>query len=400
MDKYSYKAKSLTGKEITGLVEARSSKEALKLLHEKKLIVFNLHSKNQKFALAYLSVFQKVSQKDVAAMTRQLATMINAGLTLTASLSNIRDQSKPAVVTILNEIIKQVEGGSSFYEALAEHPKTFTQIYLSLIKSGEAAGNLDKVLAQMADSLEKNQMFTRKIKGAMIYPAIIMIGMIVVVFIMMIFVIPQLTSMYEEFSADLPFTTKILISTSEFTAKFWYIILVAVFGGLIAFKRWRKTKFGREKTDTLILKLPVAGKLVKKISLTQITRTLAMLISAGVPIIEALGIVSQAANNSIFENSIKQSAKDVEKGVPLTTALEKFEEYPSFVIQMVSVGEQTGKLGEVLARVANQFDQEAEETIKGLTSALEPLMMVILGIGVAFIVISIITPIYKLTSQF
>lgn len=400
MQKYSYKAKTSHGKEVSGAVEARSEKDALKLLHNKKLIVFFLREKQKTSPLSFLDNLKGVSSKEIVEFTRQLATMIHAGLTLNNSLSILQDQTSPLMSKVLNGVLRKIEGGSSFHQALSAYPNIFSNIYLSLVKSGETAGKLDEVLNQLADSLEKQEAFKRKVKGALIYPSLVIVGMFIVTFIMMIYVVPRLTEMYQEMSADLPLPTKILIAVSSFVSSFWYLVFIALGGLFYGFKRWRQTTTGKKTFDRFILKVPIVGNLTTKVILTQITGTLAMLINSGVPIIEALNIVSGASSNVIFERSIKEAAKGVEKGWPLTTSLERFEEYPSVVIQMIAVGEQTGKVGEVLTKVAAYFEQESEDAIKGLTTAIEPLMMVVLGLGVGFIVISIITPIYNLTSQF
>lgn len=400
LEKFNYKAKTKNGRVVTGIVEAVSQTDAVRLLQDKKLVVFSLHPRTGRSFGAVLSSLRGVSDRDATELTRQLATMIGAGLTLVNSLSILQEQAKPAVAKLLAEVARKVQGGASFYESLRQHPKVFSRVYLSLVRSGEMAGKLDKVLLEMADSLEKDQAFRRKIKGAMVYPSIVLIGMVAVAFIMMIYVVPKLTEMYQEVQADLPLPTQILVGVSNFVSRFWALIILATIGLVFGIKHWRNTPSGRDKFDHFILRVPVVNKLLTKIILTQITRTFSMLISAGVPIIESLNIVAEAANNVVYETSVKEAAYAVEKGMTLSNALEKFEEYPPLVIQMISVGEQTGKVGEVLARVANYFEQEAEEAIKGLTTAIEPLMMIILGIGVGFIVISIITPIYNLTSQF
>lgn len=400
MQKYNYRAKTKSGKTVKGIVETRSKKEALRLLHGKKLIVFSLQEKRKKSLFAFLQNLRGVSNKEIMDFTRQLSTMINSGLTLTNALTILQDQARPAMDKMLSVIIRKIEGGATFHSALLTYPNVFSKVYVSLIKSGEAAGKLDRILGELADSLEKQEAFKRKVKGALIYPAIVITGMVIVAFIMMVYVVPKLTEMYEEMEADLPLPTQVLIGISNFLASFWYLVVIAAISLIYGFNRWRRTYLGREAFDSFILKIPIIGKLITKIILTQVIRTLSMLINAGVPIIEALNIVADAANNAIFERSIREAAKKVEKGLPLTVALEKYEEYPTVVIQMISVGEQTGKVGEVLARVAVYFEQEAEVAIKGLTTAIEPLMMIVLGIGVGFIVISIITPIYNLTSQF
>ncbi len=400
MRKFSYKARTFKGKTVTGIVEAVSKKEALILLHEKNLVVFKLGEKRTGPGLSFLLLFRKISSKELTEFTRQLSTMIKAGLTLTNSLTIIQEQSQSKMTRILSDIIRKIEAGSTFHQALSSHRDVFSKTYISLVKSGETAGKLDQILAQLADNLEKQQAFKRKVQSALLYPSLIIGAMVAVAFIMMVYVVPKLTQMYQEMEAQLPLPTQILINISKFMAAFWYLIILMVLAAFFLFRKWRKTKHGREVSDRFFLHLPLIGKLIGKVVLTQISRTLSMLINAGVPIIESLNIVAEAASNVIFEDSIRLAAKAVEKGLPLTSALEKFEEYPPIVIQMVSVGEQTGKVGEVLGKIATYFEQETEMAIKGLTTAIEPLMMIILGIGVGFIVLSVITPIYNLTSQF
>lgn len=400
MEKFTYKAKNQEGQQVVGIVEASAYQEAVNLLHSKGLIILRLKPKKSSAAAGILNKINKVKSKDVSTLTRQLATMIKAGLTLTACLNVLQEQAKPAMAMMLNNVVRKIEGGSTFHEALATYPEVFPQVYIALVKSGEAAGKLDEILDQLAETLEKQEAFKRKIVGALIYPVIIIIGMIAVAFVMMIFVVPQMTEMYTDMDATLPFSTQILISVSTFMANFWYLIIILVGGGIWLFNRWHKTTVGRHTIDKLVLKIPIIGILLTKVILTQMTRTLSMLIGAGVPIIEALEIVADIAGNVIFSESMHLAAKGVEKGLPLTSSLERFEEYPVVVIQMIAVGEQTGKVGEVLAKVAVYFEQESESAIKALTTAIEPLMMVVLGIGVGFIVISVITPIYNLTSQF
>lgn len=400
MKRFKYKAKTTKGTTVNGLVEGINKKQAARILQERNLTVFSLQEKNLNKFNFLLNIFHHLSSKDITEFTRQLATMIGAGLSLIDSLIILQEQSKPAMAKIIEDIIKEVEGGSSFHKALLKHTDVFSKIYLALIKSGETAGSLDEVLKKMASSLEKQEEFKSKVKGAMIYPIIVVIGMIGVIFIMMVYVVPKLTSMYEEFGTTLPMSTQILINFSKFMTKFWPLVFIFFGGGIYGFRYWKKTANGRRIFDRLMLKLPVVGVLKTKIILTDITRTFSMLLGAGVSVIEGLNIVAEAANNVIFEESIRKAAKSVEKGFPLTTTFEKFEEYPPIFTQMVSVGEETGKLDEILARLSKQFEMESETAVKGLTSAIEPLMMVVLGIGVGFIVISIITPIYNLTSQF
>jgi type IV pilus assembly protein PilC len=252
----------------------------------------------------------------------------------------------------------------------------------------------------MADNLEKERDFRSKVKGAMIYPAIVVTGMIIVAIIMMTFVIPKMLTMYEEFDAELPAVTQLLINITHLFQNYWVIMLGLLGGGIYGLRLWHKTEKGRQQLDRLVLRTPIFGDLQKKVILTNVTRTLGMLVGAGVSIIEGLNIVSETANNVIFEDALKQSAKAVEKGLPLAGTINKYDFFPPIVPQMIGVGEETGKLDEVLGRLAKHFEAESDVAVKTLTTAIEPLMMILLGVGVGFMVIAIILPIYNLTAQF
>lgn len=401
MERFRYLASDKKGRKVKGEVEAGNQVQAQSILRSKELFIIDL----EKIDLAsnwmkWLKSWQRVKSDDVVHFTRQLATMINAGLPLTTSLSLLRYQSNLAMAKMINEVLRQVEGGGSFFKALNEFKDTFNQVYLALIQTGEAAGVLEKVLMRLSDNLEKQAEFRAKTKSALIYPVIIMVAMVAVAAVMMIFVIPKLTSLYDEFGAELPSMTKILIGISNFMVKTWYLGIIGVAAGGYFFGKWKRTAKGRAIYDAKILKLPIIGPLKAKVILTEITRTLALLVETGIPIIEALEIVANAADNETFSHSIKMAAKDVERGIPLAAAIGKYEHFPPLVGQMLAVGEETGKVDEVMFNVSKYFETESEQAIKGLTTAIEPLMMILLGVGVAFLVIAIILPIYNLTSQF
>jgi len=342
----------------------------------------------------------RVSSNDVVNFTRQLATMITAGLPLTDALSILEIQSRPALVKVVGEVSREIEGGGNLADALGKHPQVFDKVYVSLIKAGESAGVLDRVLSRLADNLEKQRDFNNKVKGAMVYPIIIVIGMGIVGAIMIIFVLPKMLAVYQDFQAELPAPTKILLGFSNFITNFWYlalIIAVALIGGLTFVMRKPEL---RPYLDQFYFRLPVIGTLKKNIILTEFTRTLSLLISTGILIVEALNIVEHSMGNSIYEKTIKEAAVEVEKGIPLADTLARSGVFPPILPQMVSVGEETGKLDEVLSRVSSYFEQEADVAVKGLTTALEPLIMIVLGVGVGFLIIAVIMPIYNLTSKF
>jgi len=400
MKKFRYRAKTSEGKTVEGLVEANTDSGAVATLRARNLIIISLNELGNSPMNSFLLLFQRLSFSDVVEFTRQLATMISAGLPLTDALDSLRSQSKPAMAKVLGEILNDIRAGGSLHESLAKHPKIFPKIYLALVKSGETAGTLDDVLRKLADNMEKQQGFASRVKSAMIYPIIVMVAMIAVAFLMMTLVIPKLMGMYTELGADLPLPTKVLIAVSTFFAQFWWLVLGIVFGGSYGFNIWHQTDEGRHVVDGFWFKIPLIGNLQEKVILTGITRTLAMLITTGVSIIESLNIVAESADNVIIEEAIKTSAKEVEKGIPLSVSFSRYDFFPPIVSQMIAVGEETGKLNEVLDRVSAHFEEESDLAIKTLTASIEPIMIIILGIGVGFLVMGIIFPIYNLTSKF
>jgi len=401
MNKYFYKAKDASGQVITGEVEASDERQAAKLVRNRGLTVIAIIPQKEGIFSIFKKLRDRITHGDITAFTRQLSTMINAGLPITEALLILRNQSKGSMQKMVAQILADVEGGSSLSAAISKHPKVFTPTYIALIKSGEVGGVLDEVLLRLADNMEKQQEFRSKVKGALIYPVIIVVGMIIVALIMMIFVIPRLLTLYSEFNAELPLPTRILMGVSNFFFRLWPIFLLLFFFALYSFKAYRATAKGRRKTDELIFKIPIIGELSKQVILTELTRTLSLMVGAGVSILEGLSISAEVVNNAVIKDALKDAATLVEKGFPVAYSFAKHPEaFPYLLSQMVAVGEETGKMDEVLNKVSHVFEVESDEKVKALTSAVEPLIMVALGLGVGFLVIAVILPIYNLTSQF
>ncbi len=398
MKRFTYKAKDKQGNNVTGVVEAATPESAAKLIRSRGLIIVKIQA--QGFSL-FGDRAKHISPKDVAAWTRQFATMINAGLPITQTLGILRLQSTQAFQTITGQILSDVEDGESLSAALSKHPKVFSTTYIALIKAGETGGLLDKILGRLADNLEKDQEFKGKVRSALIYPVIIVVGMVLVSVIMMIFVVPKLTSLYEEFGAELPLPTKILIGLSRGAIAIWPILVIALIAAIWGFSVYKKTYNGRRAVDAFLLKIPIFGELQKQVILTELTRTLSLMIGAGVAIIEGLNITANVLKNSIISDALLDVVKQVEKGFPIAFSFAKHSEaFPYLLSQMVAVGEETGKMEEVLSKVSNVFEVESDQKVKALTASIEPIVMVVLGLGVAFLVIAIILPIYSLTTQF
>jgi len=398
---FSYKAFTAEGKETKGIVEGASEDNAVRLLKEKQLFIVSLSQTGTSPLSGIMSKLQRVGFSDIVDFTRQLSTMITAGLSLPQSLTILRNQTtNPEFAKIIQDIEHQIMGGGNLADALSKYPQYFSSIYISLIRAGESSGLMDKILGRLAETMESQREFQSKVKGAMIYPIIIICGMIIVSGVMVVFVVPKLTQLYKDFGITLPVSTQFLINISNFVIKFWWLLIIGGIGGFIGFNRWKKTKTGELILDTYMLKIPVFGNLQTKTILVEFTRTLAMLLSAGIHILDALKILRNSLGNVLFRNAIDDIGKKVEKGYTLGETFQEHKEFPPIVSQMIKVGEETGKMDDTLLKLSMYFQSETENLVKGLTTAIEPIIMVFLGVGVGFIVISVITPIYNLTSSF
>ncbi len=401
MKRFNYKAKDKSGVLVVGEVEAATPGAAAKLVKSRGLYVISITPKLDSPFAIIRRFRDRITPGDVTTFTRQLSTMINAGLPITEAILILRTQSKGSMQKIVSQILADIEAGDSFSNSLAKHPKVFSRTYIALVKSGEVGGVMDAVLLRLADNMEKQQEFGNRVRGAMIYPVIIIVGMLIVSFVMMIFVIPKLTSLYVDFGATLPAPTRILMAVSGFFIRFWYVMIALVGIGAYVFSLYKATPEGRRGIDAFIFKIPIFGELQRKIILTDLTRTLSLMVGSGVPILEALNITSEVVTNTIISDALKDSAKQIERGFPIAFSFARHPEaFPFILSQMIAVGEETGKMDEVLTKVGHIFEVESDEKVKGLTAAIEPLVMVVLGIGVGFLVIAVILPIYNLTSQF
>lgn len=402
MLQFKYTAVDRQGNKRSGIVEAADEKQGKQILREKGVIVTSITPTNKGISFDRISqATSRVSQTEIANFTRQLSTMITAGLSLTESLNILRQQSTSKKFgSILESIVRDIEGGGSFADALTKHKNIFSHVYISLVRAGESSGLLDTILARLAENLEKQREFRAKTKGALIYPIVVLAALAVVIFIMMVFVIPRLTEMYRDMDVELPGPTQFLISMSDFFVEFWWLVIAGTVGSIFAFRRFSKTSYGQRRIDEIAFRIPIFGKIRKEAILTEITRTLGLLISAGIPIIESLNIVSEASGSKIYEDALHEAAKDIEHGYPLSSPITKSALFPPILGQMIRVGEETGKLDEVLIKISKYFEAEVENLVKNLTTALEPFILIMLGLAVAFLVISIILPIYRLTTSF
>ena len=345
-------------------------------------------------------IFKKVKESDIILFTRQLASMVLTGLTLIEALKILKQQKlSTAMQEIINDIIAQISEGSTFSDALAAHKQYFSDVYIALIRAAEKGGLLDKILSRLADNLERSDDLKKKIKSAMFYPGIVVFGMGAVIVIMNIFVIPQLGTLYESLHLELPISTKIVLGISKLFTTFYPIMIIAAIGGVFLYKRFKKTEEGVKIIDSLKLRIPIIGEIATLTTLDEISRTLSLLVSSGASIIESLTITAGVAGNYWYKTAVLEAASLVEKGVSLSDAFEHQNIFPPMMTQMVKVGESTGKIDESLFKVADYFERDLDVRVKTLTTAIEPILIIVLGISVALLIFSIITPIYGLISQ-
>lgn len=395
-----YKAKNSQGEDHSGNIQAPDIRSAVNIIRKKGLIVVSLNPKKQPASKFLERFLNRVSFSLLVIMTRQLATMISSGLVLSDAIDILEEQqTNKTLKRALADISQDIKGGLTLTQALGRHPDIFPRLYINLVKSGETSGKLDSVLLQMADGLEKDREFQAKIKGAMIYPVLVLSMMLVVIIIMMVFVIPKLVTLYQQSTIELPLPTKILIGTSTAFTKFWWIIGTVLVAAFILLNRWKKTPEGNLLLSRLLLKMPIVGKIIINTTLTNFNRTFGLLTSAGISLLDSIGIVIDLTDNLVFKNALKDAYSGVEKGLPFSSLLSA-SVFPKIISQMVRVGEETGTVDVIFLKLADYFESESDHLLKNLTVAIEPIILIILGIGVAFLVISIILPIYKLTTSF
>ncbi len=399
MPVYKYNAVNDKGERTSGTVDAKSKEQAIGLLKREGLFVVSL-DKAQTDIIKELLSFRGIPQDAVVTFTRQFSTMISAGLPLSRSLEVLIGQTENfKFKKVLSNVLKDVEGGLSLSDALKKYPDVFSPTYQALVKAGEASGNLHTILDRLAQTMEDERELKSKFRSAMIYPAIVVIAMVGVFVLMMVLVIPNLTSMYEDLDVPLPVPTKIMIAISNFMTQNTILMILLVAALLVAFKYFRSTEYGKRLFTEISFKLPVFGKINKNKEITSFARTLSLLINSAIPIVEALNIVSTVVNSHDMEKAVNDAGTYVEQGNSLSEFFRNNEAFPPLLGQMAGVGEETGKMDEVLERVANYYEGETSSAIENLSAALEPIILVMLGSMVGVLIVSIITPIYNITTS-
>ena len=342
-------------------------------------------------------ITDRIGFKDVAIFSRQFATMINAGLSLLRSLSILADQTdSPALAKVILEIKGDVEKGTSLSQAMEKHPKAFNHLYTAMVKAGEVGGVLDDTLIRLADTLEAQAELRAKIKSAMMYPVAVFGLVVVIVTAMLIFVVPMFESLYADLGGTLPVPTRMLLLISGGLTKFWYLFILAGVGTWALFKAWVKTESGRATFDAIKLKIPVFGNLIHKTALARFSHTMASLTRTGVPILQAMDIVTETAGNAVVAKAVQDVKASVSEGESIAAPLQSHPVFPPMVVQMIAVGEETGALDTMLEKIGEFYDAEVQAMVEGLTSLIEPLLIVVLGATVGGMLISLYLPMFKI----
>lgn len=395
---YIWEGKTRQGNVQKGELAANNKEEVIALLRKQNILPINVAAKPKELKLQLFA--QKITDKDVVILTRQLATMIDAGLPLVQCLDILGSQTEnKALAKVVGQVRSDVESGATFADALKKHPKVFDNLYVNMVAAGEAGGILDTILQRLAAYMEKFAKIKRQVKSAMIYPAVILFVAVAVVALLLVVVVPMLASMFAEMGQALPLPTRIVLAISNFMSGWGGLfLLIGIIAFFIGLKQFRKTEKGLTLTDGIALKIPIFGTLIQRVSVAKFTRTLGTLMTSGVPILEGLLIVSRTAGNKIVENSIMATRQSVSEGKTLAEPLSKAKVFPAMVTQMIAVGEATGALDNMLNKIADFYDDEVDSAVSALTSMLEPMLMIFLGTTVGFVIIAMYMPIFQMGS--
>ena len=394
---FNYKARDTsTNKIVKGTVQGNSEAAAAHILMAQGVVPLDMTPVGEGGLLSGLR--SHVPSKEVVIFTRQLSTMLNAGLPLSQSLSTVQDQtSNKTLKTIIADVVGSINGGAPLSDSLAKYPKVFNNVYIALVRAGETSGTLDQSLARLADQQEHDADQLSKIRGAMIYPAIVLVVIIAVVVFMLVTLIPEVVSMYDDLGKTLPMSTAILMSIVNFFGKFWYLIILVV-GGLIFFaRRWLATDSGRRAWDTFKLNMPMFNSLFRKLYMARFSRTAQVLLQSGVSMMETLKISADAVNNVVVKDEILQGVGKVKNGKALSDALSNQDYILPFVPQMIKIGESSGSIDVMLEKVADYYDKEVDNAIAAISTLIEPILMVAMAGMIGFIVLAVLLPIYSLS---
>jgi type IV pilus assembly protein PilC len=397
MPVFEYTARNAsTGQILKGTLDVPSRDEVLKHIKQQKMIVVNVREQPKQLSFAGLKR-KGIRTRDIVIFTRQFATMINAGLPLVQSLDILARQTEnSALAEVTRQVVFDVESGHTLADAFSKHPKAFTELYVNMVAAGEAGGILDTILMRLATFLEKSDALIRKVKGAMVYPGVIMSVAAIAVAVLLIFVIPTFQKMFASVGMELPLPTRVVIGMSDLLINYWWVLVGVAGLAVYGIRNYYQTNDGRKKIDQMMLNSPVLGDLLRKSAVSRFTRTLGTLISSGVSILDGLEITAKTAGNRVIHDAVMESRNSIAGGETIAGPLEKSKVFPPMVISMIAVGEQTGGLDEMLSKIADFYDEEVDVAVSALLSLMEPMMIVVLGVIVGGMVVAMYLPIFDM----
>jgi type IV pilus assembly protein PilC len=395
MPTFTYTARAINGDLKSATIEAPSRDDVIKQLRQLKLKVVKIDegTANRKKRGG------SIKMRDIVIFTRQFSTMINAGLPLVQALDILANQSEnPALKEVTRQVMFDVESGTTVADALRKHPKAFSDLYVNMVSAGEAGGILDTILMRLAVFMEKNDALVRKVKGAMIYPGVIICVAAIAITVLLVFVIPTFENMFNSAGIELPLPTRIVIGLSRGLKSYWYMLIGAAIAAFVSIKRYYATPGGKLNIDRMMLKMPVLGDVLRKSAVSRFTRTLGTLISSGVSILDGLEITAKTSGNRVIQDAIMESRASIAGGETIAAPLKKSAVFPPMVISMIAVGEQTGGLDEMLTKIADFYDEEVDAAVSGLLALMEPVMIVFLGVVVGGMVVAMYLPIFDMVN--
>ncbi len=396
---YVFKGRTVNGVEETGQIDCPTRDEAVQALRKKHLIASYIREQSPEVKIRLPGLGGRVGVRDLVIFTRQFATMVNAGLPLVQCLDILAKQAEsPLFSRIVSEVQRDVEAGSTLSEAMAKHPKVFDSLFVNMVDAGEAGGILDGILIRMATYLEKAEALRRKVKSAMTYPTVVLTVALGATVFMLLVIIPTFAKVFADFGGQLPLPTRVVLDLSNFLRKDWWILLLGLTAVVVGYKQYYRSARGRVVLDGVLLRLPIFGNILRRSSIARFTRTLGTMISSGVPILTALDITARTAGNKVIENAILATKGSIGEGETIAAPLRESKVFPPMVVQMISVGEETGALDKMLEKIAAFYDEEVDVAVETLTSVIEPIMIVVMGALVGGMVIAMYMPMFKLIS--
>ena len=393
MPVFSYSARTLSGDLRRDTIDVASRDDVISFLRSQRLIPVSVREKPKSVSISF---GKKVKNRDIVIMTRQFATMVNAGLPLVQALDILEKQSDSDFLqSALSSVLHDVESGNTLADALGSHPKVFTDLYVNMVSAGETGGILDTIMNRLASFLEKNEALARKVKAAMIYPAVISVVALSAIVVLLLFVIPTFQEMFASFDQELPLPTRIVIGASDFLQSYWWALGAAGFGLGVMFRGWIKTSNGRLMFDKILLGMPILGNVALKSAVARFTRTLGTLLSSGVAILEGLEITAKTSGNRVIHDAVMLSRTSIAGGESISEPLARSQVFPPMVTQMINVGEETGDLDGMLSKIADFYDEEVDVAVEALLKAMEPIMIVVLGSIVGGMIVAMYLPIFS-----